>query len=202
MIRCLLNWNLRVPFTLSIIVDAMMIRSRKQKQRGISLIEVLIALLIFSIGLIGIASLLVMATSANHGAYLRTQVSYLAHNMADRMSANPMGVWNGDYNGTYPAAAGPSCASGCTAAQLAQHDAGIWSSQLTTLLPYQAGVSPLATIRCDNTDVGFVPSTDDMAKRPPYGGTCQMTIVWYDRGVGGTNNRQAAPETFAWEFQP
>src|SRR6185312_8271860 len=73
------------------------------RQRGVSLIEVMMAVLIFSIGLIGLATLMVMATRSNHAAYLRTQVVFLANSMAGRMSANPVGVWKGDYNSTtYP----------------------------------------------------------------------------------------------------
>jgi type IV pilus assembly protein PilV len=71
-------------------------------QRGITLIEVLVAVLIFSIGLLGVAGLLVMSVRSNHAAYLRTQVTFLAQSMADRMQANPIGVWSGDYNGRYP----------------------------------------------------------------------------------------------------
>ncbi len=45
----------------------------ESRQRGVSLIEVLMAVLIFSIGLIGLAGLMVISTRSNHSAYLRTQ---------------------------------------------------------------------------------------------------------------------------------
>ncbi len=61
---------------------------RKESSAGFSLIEVLVALLIFSLGLIGLAGLLVMSTQANNGALIRTQATFLAQNMADRMRAN------------------------------------------------------------------------------------------------------------------
>ena len=60
------------------------------------------AVLIFSIGLIGLAGLMVMATRSNHTAYLRTQATFLATNMADRMRANPVAVWSNAYNKTLP----------------------------------------------------------------------------------------------------
>lgn len=171
------------------------------RQRGISLIEVMMAVLIFSIGLIGLASLMVMATRSNHAAYLRTQVVFLANSMAGRMSANPAAVWTGDYNSTaYPVAAGTvGCASGsaCDAAQLATHDQRLWSNQLRAFLP-----NPAATIDCSGVGSAGYDPTSQLAMRPPYGGTCKMQITWNEQQAGDKNNRQSALQTFSWEFQP
>lgn len=167
-------------------------------QKGFSLLEVLIAVLIFSIGLIGIAGLLVIATSADHGAYQRTQVAYLAQSMVDRMSANPIGVWNGSYNDDeYPLTISQSCATGCNPAQIALHDQEQWSNQLRTFLP-----DPSASIQCTSASAGFAPTSTNIGSRPPYGGSCTMTITWKDRGFGDSSARAAQDETFAWEFQP
>ena len=176
----------------------MIVSTHRTSQLGVSLIEVLIAVLIFSIGLIGIAGLLVMATGANHSAYLRTQAEYLAQNMADRMSANPVGVWNGDYNESgYPVTETQDCSSGCTAAQLATHDKQRWSSQLQAFLPDVA-----ASVSCGNTS-SLVPSETQLnTRRPPYSGSCAMTISWAARGSGAESDRKASTQTFAWEFQP
>jgi type IV pilus assembly protein PilV len=192
----------------------MRIRSR---QRGVSLIEVLMAVLIFSIGLIGMAGLLVMATRSNHAAYLRTQAVFLADSMADRMSANPVGVWSGSYNATdYPVsastAANNDCSTGCTPDALAQSDQRAWSSQLKTFLP---GVS--ASIACDASSAGFTPAPweppsssstappatpGQIGMRPPYGGTCNRHIRWQEQGIGSQNNQGSSPQDFYWEFQP
>lgn len=171
------------------------------RQRGISLIEVMMSVLIFSIGLIGLAGLMVVATRSNHAAYLRTQVTFLASNMADRMSANPTGVWNKDYDSTaYPvAAATVGCGAGaaCSPADLAKHDRQLWSSQLKTFLP-----NPEATIACLGTgDVGYDP-TPQLALRPPYGGGCKMTIKWSERGAGDIDHRDNVKQVYVWEFQP
>lgn len=170
------------------------------RQRGVSLIEVMMAVLIFSIGLIGLAGLMVMATRSNHAAYLRTQVVFLANTMANRMSANPAGIWNGSYNLTYPvAAAAPGCGSGspCDPAGLASHDAQLWSTQLQTFLP-----NPSATIACSGVgSAGYNPS-GQLNRRPPYGGTCSMTISWSERAAGDQTHSDSTTQTFAWEFQP
>lgn len=175
---------------------------KRSPQRGISLIEVLVAVMIFSIGLVGLAGLLIMATRSNQAAYLRTQVVYLAHNMADRMSANPTAVWDGSYNSTsYPTAtsAPTTCtvAAPCTPDALATYDQQMWSSQLASFLP-----GATASINCSATNAGFAPSAAQYGMRPPYGGTCTMTIQWQERGAGDQTHSATAPQTFAWEFQP
>ncbi|MEP6898166.1 MAG: type IV pilus modification protein PilV [Rhodanobacter sp.] len=171
------------------------------RQRGVSLIEVMMAVLIFSIGLIGLAGLMVMATRSNHSAYLRTQVTFLANNMADRMSANSAAVWTGGYNNNaYPvssASAGCGVGAGCSPADLATHDQKLWSGQLTAFLP-----NPSATINCSGVGaVGYDP-TSQLAMRPPYGGTCTMTIKWSEQQAGDKNNRGSAQQEFDWKFQP
>ena len=174
---------------------------RKSRQRGVSLIEVLIGVLIFTIGLLGLAGLMVMSTRSNHVAYLRTQATFLANNMAERMSANPEGVWTLAYNNAaYPvAAASAGCASSspCNAAQLATHDQQIWSRQLQAFLPQVS-----ASIACtDVTQSGYNP-TNNLAMRPPYGGNCTMTINWTELSSGDHAHSGAAMQTFRWRFQP
>jgi type IV pilus assembly protein PilV len=58
------------------------------KSRGMTLVEILIALLILSIGLLGLASLQTLSLRFNTSAYYRTQATQLAYDIADRMRAN------------------------------------------------------------------------------------------------------------------
>ncbi len=170
------------------------------RQRGISLIEVMVAILIFSIGLIGLAGLMVVSTRSNHAAYLRTQVTFLANNMADRMRANPVGVWDSSYNSTaYPIAGTTDCQTvACAPADVAKRDQQTWSTLLTTLLPSaQAGITCVA-----NGALSHTLTPDELDRRPPYGGTCAMTISWSERGSGDQTHSDAELQTFAWEFQP
>ena len=57
--------------------------------RGFSLVEVLVALIVLSVGMLGIASLYVDSLRAGRTALLRTQAVFLATDMADRIRANP-----------------------------------------------------------------------------------------------------------------
>ncbi|MBM7131515.1 type IV pilus modification protein PilV [Dyella mobilis] len=169
-------------------------------QRGVTLIEVLVAVLIFSVGIAGASSLLVLAARSSHAAYVRTQVVFLAQNMAERMQANLMGVWQGSYDGSYPDASRQDCAAGCTPAQLARHDRGLWSSQLVTFLPPPVH----ASIACSHAGLAYVPTSGQVALRPPYGGDCKMEVSWSERGSTATasDEQAGAQQTFAWEFQP
>jgi type IV pilus assembly protein PilV len=168
------------------------------RQQGFSMLEVLIAVLVFSLGMIGLAGLLIFAIQSNHVAYLRTQATFLAHNMAARMGANPAGLWNGDYNITTILAPGAgittTCAAGCNPADLATHDIQAWSQQVNTFLPSAKG-----SITCGTGGLSITPVGTQVDMRPPYGGTCTMTLKW-NEAKSATGEQQL--HTFEWVFQP
>jgi len=56
---------------------------------GFNLLEVLIAILVLAIGLIGLAALQSVGLRSGHGAYLESQATLLAYDMSDRIRANP-----------------------------------------------------------------------------------------------------------------
>ena len=62
--------------------------SSLRSQRGFTLIEVLIAVIVLSIGLLGLASLQASGLKNDHNSYLRSQASFLAYDIIDRMRAN------------------------------------------------------------------------------------------------------------------
>lgn len=173
----------------------------RRNNRGFSLIEVMVALLIFSLGLMGMAGLMVLSVKTNQSAYLRTQASFLAQAMADRIRAN-IGRVN-DYNGSYSqATAGTDpCAGGaaCSPATLVARDRAVWSQQLVDSLP-----NPTATVAC----VGAVMGTATHVGAAPYNGLCTLTIQWNEatlrRGELAATPAAAVADlqTFAWVFQP
>jgi type IV pilus assembly protein PilV len=116
------------------------------------------------------------------------------------MRANPMGLWNGAYDSpNYPTSTSRTCSvnSPCTPAQVAVRDQYEWSQLLNTLLPEAS-----ATIKCTGkTGLSYDP-TAQMSMRPPYGGTCAMTISWIERKVIATGDSDPPKQSFAWEFQP
>jgi len=159
--------------------------------RGFTLLEVLIALLIFSLGMLGLAGLMVVSVKTNNSAYLRTQASFLAQSMADRMRANTSVI--NSYNNTYDASsAGPSTCSACTPAQIVTRDRAIWSQQLVDSLP-----NPTATIACNGN---VIPASSGAGT---YDGLCQFTIVWTEADLSqSSSSAPPSTQTFAWVFQP
>lgn len=171
------------------------------QQSGFSMLEVLIAVLVFSLGMLGLAGLLIFALQSNHVAYLRTQATFLAHNMAARMSANPAGLWGdgttSDYTITGIDPIGtpiPSCEGGCSPADLATRDVAAWSQQLHTFLPKAA-----AKITCSTAGLARLPPAAQLGLRPPYGGQCTMQI-WWNEAKSDTGAQEQ--HSFEWVFQP
>ncbi|MBP7136860.1 MAG: type IV pilus modification protein PilV [Sphingomonadaceae bacterium] len=160
---------------------------------GFTLLEVLIALLIFSLGLLGMASLMVLSVRTNQSAYLRTQATFLAQAMMDRMRANLGEIPS--YAISYPATGSDPCASGasCSPAQIAEHDIALWSTQLTDSLP---GAS--AEIECAGGSLG----TGVQVGAAPYDGLCTLTMQWSESTLERTSTATPATQTFAWVFQP
>lgn len=166
------------------------------RRRGFSLLEVLIALLIFSLGLLGLAGMIVLSIKTNHSAYLRTQASFIAEAMADRMRANIAGVWTAAYDGTYPdSATRQPCdvVPGCSPTDVAQRDRFAFNGQLARLLPNAS-----ANIEC--TQGGSGATAADLLRRRPYNGTCLMTITWSEAQLQVGSD--ATPFTLTWAFQP
>lgn len=114
---------------------------RTNRQNGFTLIEILVAVLILSLGLLGLAGLQAASIRSNHSAYLRSQATQLAYDMADRMRANIVGFDKGLYDNATPVNT-PSCvaSAGCSDAAMAQFDVFWWTDAVATLLPAGAGV--------------------------------------------------------------
>lgn len=112
-----------------------MIKTRRcQRQAGFTLIEILVTLVVLSIGLLGIAGMQAGALKNNHAAYTKTQATNLAMDMADRIRANADGSASyAGFDTKGDAVTDPGCiatASGCTVAQMAQYDLFEWSQPL------------------------------------------------------------------------
>jgi type IV pilus assembly protein PilV len=58
------------------------------KQRGSSLIEVLVTMIIVSLALLGQAGLITLSSKANHSAYLRSQATLLSYDILERLRLN------------------------------------------------------------------------------------------------------------------
>ncbi len=100
-------------------------------QRGFSMIEILITLVIIAVAMLGTAGLQLNAMKLNKGSQSRTQAIFLAADIAERMEANKAGAIAGNYElNTLTSAVSTTttdCASNaCSAADLAAWDIKQW----------------------------------------------------------------------------
>ena len=113
--------------------------SRATRQQGFSLVEVMVALVVLSVGMLGIAGLYVTSLRSGGGAIYRMQAVNLASDLADRIRANPGA--NVAYMG---AAANNNCygagAALCLPPAMAANDLLVWNTQLANILPNGLGV--------------------------------------------------------------
>jgi len=111
---------------------------------GFTIVEVLVSLVILSIGLLGIGKLVLYSSHANDSAYLRSQATELAYAILDDMRSNQAGAIAHDYDtalATAPVNPGFSCtlATACTtSASVAQYDVYVWKLRLNA----NSGLSP------------------------------------------------------------
>jgi type IV pilus assembly protein PilV len=138
-----------------------------RRQAGFTLIEVLIALLVLSIGLLGLAFLQGQGVKFNTDAYNRSQASLLAYDIMDRMRANRSAVGKDHYDASTQSKAaaakardcsgGASCncySSVCSITNLARFDLAEWYALQAATLPPDS--SNLSTITRSGTEVTVV----------------------------------------------
>ena len=156
----------------------------KLNQKGLSLIEVMIALAVFSFGLLALAALMASGLKYNTSALHRSYATNQAYDMADRMRANRLGLDSECYDGLgdsdtdsvcfSESDTDPGCIeSGCTPEQMAQYDSWQWNTDNARLLPQGVG-----TVTSDS-------------------GIYTITIAWNDDRDPGTE-----ADSFVFEFQP
>ena len=134
-------------------------------QRGVSLVESMIALVVISIGLLGIAALQITSMKQNNSAMHHSQAVWIGYNIADRIRANfaqfdnYVGI---NTDGNYS----QDCSSGsCTAAELVDSDAADWAAVVKNL----------------PSGLGLISS--------PNAGQLLIRIMWDDEGTGATGTK-------------
>lgn len=134
----------------------------KRKQQGLSLIESMVALLVISVGLLGIAALQVTSMKQNNSALHHSQAVWISYNIADRIRANYTEF--DSYAGTNTSQTySQDCMTGsCTAAQIVVSDQADWSTAIQNL---PGGLGTITQ-----------PTADQLLIR----------VMWDDDGTGAT----------------
>ncbi len=153
-------------------------KSSSVKNSGSSMIELLITLVITSIGLLGLANIQLIGLRNNVFAYNRTQAIILASDMSDRMRANSEAVIAGDYIQT-TSTAYSTCrsASGCSSSEMAKNDTYEWL-QLVGELPSGAGLVCIDSTP-NSTDTPASPACDGL-------GSIYTIKIWWDDDRDGS----------------
>jgi type IV pilus assembly protein PilV len=119
------------------------------KNAGFTLIEVLIAMVVLAVGLLGLAGLQVTSLRNNQSAYNRSQATQLSYDLADRMRAMRASIVGiAAYTAILPGAATAKAnclnITGCTPADMAENDLYQWNLAVTTNLP--SGAATIAVL--------------------------------------------------------
>lgn len=167
-----------------------------RQQQGFNLIEILVALVVLTLGLLGIAGLQLSSIRNTQSSYSRSIAIAAANDLAERMYANTPGALAGNYNALDSGVAGfcaappVICAQESTAAAV---PAACTPAQMAAYDFFNAACGmPSAT--------GRVGGVNDMLPagriRTICAGVCppavlRITVTWTDRGLSGNNNVQA-----------
>lgn len=157
--------------------DGLTRRERRLGERGFSMIEVLVTLMVVSLALLGTAGLQAHSMRLNQGGQYRSLAVFLAADLAERMEANRVGALAGNYElpittgaaflvgTTTPSSA---CVSNpCSPVALANFDLSNWQSLVAKSLP-QSSWSVVQTTNGARNDF-------------------TITIGWIDRRSKTTN---------------
>ena len=111
-----------------------------KSQIGFTLIEVLVALLIFAIGMLGLAGLQLKTHQSSSFAHGRTNATLAVSGLVERMRSNLTAVTAGNYvfnssSGLPAATANCKLAAGCNASDMANNDLREWLFELNETLP-------------------------------------------------------------------
>ena len=167
----------------------MMYAGHPMRMRGFTLVEVLVALLVMSIGLLGIGKLVIVSARANDSAYLRSQATALAYEALDDMRANRLTALGGAYTtapawaSTFASNPGTTCTAACNNTTIAQLDLYNWQLHLKKALgPSGDGQISITTTTDPVTLAPYAAVTvtvkwDDTVAQQAFGGTPGATSV-------------------------
>jgi type IV pilus assembly protein PilV len=139
--------------------------TKMPRQTGFTLIEVMVTVIVLAIGLLGLAGLQATSLRFNSSAYLRSQATNLAYDMADRMRVNRQAALDGEYDPENFEDPPPDCAVVVPAGTLAQQDIQAWRNALACTLPL--GTGSIARTAGTNVFTITVQWDDSRGEQPP-----------------------------------
>ncbi len=141
------------------------------KETGIALIEVLVAVLVLAIGLLGMAAMQVQSSQMTNGAEQRTQAILLTADMMDRIRANRPNI--ADYDGIEVDPEDTACATDYApdgTVSVSANDITEWSNLVVCLLPEGSGT-------VDINGAGEITVSVDWERQDPDGASVTLRTV-------------------------
>lgn len=162
---------------------------KHSRQRGASLIEVLVSMTVLAVGILGIGAMQTSTLKSNQNSYMRTQAVFHANDIVERMRSNARGVELGAYDDPTPSVtAACLTATGCTATEMAANDVAQWEASIAAGLPMGSG-----TVCLDATPNDGTPAAPACSST----GDLYAVKIWWDDDRDGVVNQQ-----FVMSFQP
>jgi len=147
----------------------------RQSVQAFTLIEVLISVLILSVGLLGASGLQLRGLDANRNAFFRTEATYLASDIADRIQVNKTTTYSDVALTTTPAVVIDCTANNCSPTQMAAYDTAQWLCSINSI----NATNDSTYTACSNLNiVGILPS--GKASMVKNGNEYAITVQWSD----------------------
>jgi type IV pilus assembly protein PilV len=160
------------------------VRSNPKQQSGFSLIEVMVAALILSTAILGVAGLQMVGMKGTQQSYMKQQAMGVVHSMIERMRANHAGVVASAYLLDSEAfdcttAVLPNCSTAdCNPTQIALSDKiNLVCGYKTTVGPRTGGIKVMSA----NDNVSLVKGTLNIACVDCAVGDVSITVGWDER---------------------
>lgn len=147
------------------------------RSRGFTLIEVLVAIIIFSIGMLGLLGLTSNGLMMTYTANYTTTGAQLAYAMADSVRANPVQL--ASYDDPGDTSTDTCFSSGCTADQIVSTSFSQWKDTVADTLPSGDGVVCRDASPADGDPDDW--GCDNSAATSPYA----VKVCWSNRTGGG-----------------
>lgn len=164
------------------------------KQNGVFMLEVLVSIIIISVGFLGVVHIQLRGLQINQNSYHRSEAAWASNEFISRLQANRASIFADGYGGNGSTSAcstiiltspSPTCdepATPCTPVQMAAWDRYQWCQSINTYFPKPVGnevEQARYTIACSDISGASINCNDPAVAEANF----QITLQWLERGA-------------------